>query len=151
MARELLGIATGAESEAVKLAAVKDALDRAGLGAKAALELSVAEPKPWEHIMGDVAGVANITREESRARRGIAEPALDDETLDIVEAELVDVGPEMPPSSTEETRTPAEQADLPDHTSAPPTGPPSRELATLDEATHDAAQANRRAKALRVR
>ena len=45
MARELLGIATGAESEAVKLAAVKDALDRAGLGAKTEVAL---ELKPWE-------------------------------------------------------------------------------------------------------
>ena len=76
MARELLGIATGAESEAVKLAAVKDALDRAGLGAKAALELSVAQQKPWEDIMAEVAGVAIISRAESRARRGIAEPAV---------------------------------------------------------------------------
>jgi hypothetical protein len=98
MARELLGIATGAESEAVKLAAVKDALDRAGLGAKAALELSVAEAKPWEHIMGDVAGVANISRAESRARRGLPdEPARAEPAYEIVDAELVDDG-EMPPS-----------------------------------------------------
>ena len=104
MARELLGIATGAESEAVKLAAVKDALDRAGLNVKQALELSA---KPWEDIMNDVAGVANITRAESRARRGLPddEPALDDEPLEVVDAELVDDGPVYPPTVAEATCT----------------------------------------------
>lgn len=98
MAKELLGIAVSAESEAVKLAAVKDALDRAGLGAKAEVALAV---KPWEDIMNDVAGVANISLAESRARRGLPdEPALAEPAYDIVDAELVDDGPQMGPSST---------------------------------------------------
>ena len=49
MARELLNIATEGESEAVKLNAVRDALDRAGLGAKAEVSLEV---KPWERLLG---------------------------------------------------------------------------------------------------
>jgi hypothetical protein len=39
MAKALLGIAQSAESEAVKLAAVKDALDRAGLKAPTQVEV----------------------------------------------------------------------------------------------------------------
>jgi len=50
MAKELLGIATDGQSEAVKLNAIRDALDRAGLGAKTEVSL---ELKPWEQLMGD--------------------------------------------------------------------------------------------------
>ena len=119
MARELLGIATGAESEAVKLAAVKDALDRAGLGAKTEVAL---ELKPWEPILADVAGVAQISRAESRARRGLPDdtPALDDEPLEVVDAELVDDDPEPPemgPSVDARGRTP------PNRPTYPPTTP----------------------------
>ena len=41
LARQLLGIAEGAESEAVRLAAVKDALDRAGIQAKTAATVEI--------------------------------------------------------------------------------------------------------------
>jgi hypothetical protein len=90
MAKELLGIASGAESESVKLAAIRDALDRAGVSAKQALELSTArQPEPWELLLADIAfdGIANITREESRARRGLANGASTAEV--VVDAELV--------------------------------------------------------------
>lgn len=48
--KELIRIATSAESEAVRLAAVRDALDRIGIGTNRALEVTVA---PWsENIEG---------------------------------------------------------------------------------------------------
>jgi hypothetical protein len=50
MAQELLGIALSAESESVKLAAVKDAMGRA-LGTKQALELSAQPLAPWEEVL----------------------------------------------------------------------------------------------------
>jgi hypothetical protein len=67
MARELLGIATGAESEAVKLAAVKDALDRAGITGKTSVEVEVGL-KPYEELFS---GIAPITRAQSLALRGL--------------------------------------------------------------------------------
>ena len=57
MARELLGIAVSADSEAVRLAAVRDALDRAGMNPKTAVEVSVG---PYEQVLGGLAGVAHI-------------------------------------------------------------------------------------------
>jgi hypothetical protein len=102
MARELLGIATGAESEAVKLAAVKDALDRAGLGAKQALEVSAKPLEPWEELMGDV---MQITRAQHMAiyhpDKAAPAPALppSDDGLEVVDAEVVPDDPETQPDS----------------------------------------------------
>ncbi len=116
MARELLGIATGAESEAVRLAAIKDALDRAGLTAPKTVDVAIG-PKPWEQIFDDITGGS---RAESRHRRGIPDGELDDlrtpaleavgqprdsSEIAIVDAQLVEPEPDridMPPSSNAE-------------------------------------------------
>jgi hypothetical protein len=67
MARELLGIAVNGESESVRLQAIRDALDRAGLKPTESVVLSAGNEKPWEAIMFD--GIAGGSRAESRARR----------------------------------------------------------------------------------
>jgi hypothetical protein len=73
MAKQLLGIALTAESEAVKLAAIKDSLDRAGLRPPAEVVLSQGESKPYEELFD---GISSLSREDSRARRGYdASPA----------------------------------------------------------------------------
>jgi hypothetical protein len=93
MAKELLGIATDGQSEAVKLNAIRDALDCAGLGAKT--EVSV-EVKPWEQLMGDIAGVATISRAEHRAQQG--RPILDTAALaGAIDAEVVEPDDESAP------------------------------------------------------
>ena len=68
MAQELLGIATNDKVPAyVKLEGIKTALDRAGIGAKQAVEVEVGPAKAWEQVF---AGIAGGTREDSRAMRG---------------------------------------------------------------------------------
>jgi hypothetical protein len=148
MAKQLLGIATGAESETVKLAAVKDALDRAGLSAKQNVEVGV-ELKPYEQVLSDIAGVAHITRAESRARRGL--PPDEREPLEIVEAELVPEPPASRPDRGGAAQEGDERPDLPDDDSAPRSRPPGRSLATLEDALGDTGIANRRARVLQVR
>jgi hypothetical protein len=133
MARELLGMATGAESEAVKLNAIRDALDRAGLGAKT--EVSV-EVKPWEQLMGDIAGVATISRAEHLAQRG--RPILDSAALaQAIDAEVVESGPVDRPEAPESEMRDADGGDVPDGDMPPASG-----LMTLE----DAAEADRAAR-----
>jgi hypothetical protein len=55
MARELLKMATDDNvADSVKLAAIRDALDRAGLAAKNAVELEVGPPKPYVAILESI-------------------------------------------------------------------------------------------------
>ncbi|BCO43902.1 hypothetical protein MINTM020_47570 [Mycobacterium paraintracellulare] len=153
MARELLKIATTSESESVKLSAVRDALDRAGLKPPTQVEVGPKAPEPWEELLGDV---AHITRAQHEAmKRGeyipappTQQPALPPRPDDIVDAEVVDA-----PAQHREHDSPGadgtRQGDVPGNrplwAEDAPTRPPSRELVTLEEAAAEVAQANRAA------
>ena len=55
MACELLRMATdGNVADSVKLAAIRDALDRAGLAARTAVSVEVGPPKPYEAILDSI-------------------------------------------------------------------------------------------------
>lgn len=79
MAKELLKMASDDHMPAaVKLNAIRDALDRAGLNAKHSVDVGVSLT-PFEQIIYD--GVATVSREDSRAARGLE----DDEALSLDE------------------------------------------------------------------
>ena len=90
MAKQLLWIAINAESEAVKLAAIRDALDRAGLKPPAEVVLSQGENKPYEEVFE---GVGGGTRAESRRDRGVH----DAEAAGLPAMEYSDLQPEAEP------------------------------------------------------
>jgi hypothetical protein len=55
MARELLKMAIDDKvADSVKLAAIRDALDRAGLAARSAVSVEVGPPKPYEAIFDSI-------------------------------------------------------------------------------------------------
>lgn len=146
MAHELLKIATTSESESVKLAAVRDALDRAGLKPPTQVEVGPKQPEPWEELLGDV---AHVTRAQHEAmKRGEPMPpapassrALPPADADIVDAEVVDA----PAPHSEGVGERADRPNMPDWAEAPPAAPPSRELVTLEDAAAEVAASNRAA------
>ncbi|MDH3022668.1 hypothetical protein [Gordonia alkanivorans] len=94
MAKELLKIAVSEDApDNVKLAAIRDALDRAGLSAKTAVDVEVGPSKGFEQVLE--AMVTGGSRAESRARRGLTDddfaPNSDDWTAsEILDAQIVD-------------------------------------------------------------
>ena len=142
MAKQLLRMATDEKvSDTVKLAAIRDALDRGGLAApkQAAVEVSVRQ-QPWEELVAD--GMAFSTRAESRAARGIPDdtPALQPATnraADVIDAEVVYERPTGPPRWAEDARAEPDQGNAPTE--------PGNGYQTMDEAQADIAERTRAA------
>ena len=119
MAKELLGIATNDKVPAyVKLEGIKTALDRAGVGAKQAVEVEVRPSKPWEDILS---GIAGGPRAESRAERGMTE---DDDPFAAHRAMM----------EAEEARTTRAYIDAEVVEPADPSDPPAKRSAALEGA-----------------
>ncbi len=142
MVSRVLGIADSADvPPAVALAAARDMLDRAGHRPPDKVDLEVGV-KPYENLLGKVAGFSTMTRAESRARRGISDPpaldsgAGDHEPTEIVDAEVVE---DHEPTQT----SPGEPTGI--RTDDGGGNPPGKGLMTLEEANRIANQANQRA------
>lgn len=101
MAKELLKMAqSDTVSDAVKLAAIRDALDRAGLKPSTQVDVGI-EVKPWEEMVADVGGMTTMTRSESRAARGFPDPPalepVSERDADVIDAEIVPDPPRRRP------------------------------------------------------
>lgn len=149
LVQRLLGFALdGNVADPVALQAIRDALDRAGLGAKQAVGVEVTV-QPSEEVLGDV---AHITKAQHEAmKRGepyqpAKAPALPP-TEDYVDAEVVPEPPETHPEHNEDR---AEAARVPDWAEPPPASP-TGQLVPLEDATEETAAANRAARVVRVR
>lgn len=137
MARLLLGIAESAESEAVKLAAVRDALDRAGLKPPTQVEVGPKQPEPWEQLLGDVAHVTKAQHEAMKRGEPLPPSPLPPapEPLEVVDAEIVEDGPEH---DAPVRRRPSWAEDA-DHAPQSARG----QLVPLEQALEETAAANR--------
>ena len=118
LVQRLLGFALddGDTPPAVALAAIRDALDRAGMSTKHAVEVEVGPTPAWQQAL---TGLSAMTRAESRAARGLPDDSLAQEPPqraltsaqadEPIDAEVIDDGPLSPPpwrDSTEEPPAP---------------------------------------------
>ncbi|MFL0237811.1 hypothetical protein [Mycobacterium sp. SMC-17] len=163
LAKQLLGIAESADSEAVRLAAIRDALDRAGLKAPTQVDVEVGVMKPYERLLAGIEMGTEITREESRARRGISEPTTHvslpsaysgQEVLDV-EPVAASQGPANRPHWAVDDAAWPDDATGPDFGRQSPSGQqshqPGTELMTMEEANAALADDMRRAYGRRQR
>lgn len=133
MARNLLGLATEAESETVKLGATNSALDRAGLKPPAEVVLSQGNTKPYQEVFDHI---ASGSRAESRAARGFVDNSEPSSNATGCAAGYV--------SGTDTHRTPAGVDSFPvspaltDHENRDPAPPASTQAA--EDGARDAQQ-----------
>lgn len=108
LAAKLLGIALDdGAPEHVRLAAIRDALDRGGVTAKAAVEVEVdVVDAPWKGLFTHVARDARGSNEFHEPEQN-ALPAGPTDPTEIVDAELVPDPPHAPPWSDEQPPQPA--------------------------------------------
>ncbi|MBW0273213.1 hypothetical protein ATM97_24325 [Nocardia sp. MH4] len=148
MAEKLLGIATDDDAPyAVKLAAIKDALDRAGVSAKTAVEVEV-NLKPWEKVFESISrdGGDDGAYERVLAMAEAAEPDVPD-TVVIYELDTPDpgaTGPQEPHTYPPDAHTaePAGRPGVPGTPRALSAG--ASDAVTGDDAVARAAELNRR-------
>lgn len=152
MAKQLLGIALTADSDAVKLAAIKDALDRSGLKAPAEVVLSQGEAKPYEELFDSI---LSGSRTESRRARGVPDSEDNFAGFGVVEHDT----PPLPATAAQAHSQPdPPREDEPGESDRergtesgqrPPSQPPVRHI-TGDDAIDAANWANRRIGALKA-
>jgi hypothetical protein len=100
LVQRLLGMALDGEPNNVALQAVIAALDRAGMSPKHLVDVGVG-PRTWEVVFDDI---STDTRSESRARRGVADPAPPfalpgaDVSTNAWDGEVIDAEPEPMPN-----------------------------------------------------
>lgn len=134
-ARALLGIMDNGESEAAKLSAIKHVLALGGFTEKTAVELSVAEPAPWQQL----AGIARLSREESLARRGQLPPPRELTAADPAVPVDAEVVPDPnPPAQPDDPLRPPPWEGMPQ-----PPSRPGAELLTMEDAAAFTAQLRR--------
>jgi len=145
----------GTVADNVALQAIRDALDRAGMGAKHALELSTPPADPVDDILDAATfDVAKLTKAQHDALAGRAPvAALPPADPGIVDVEVVDEAPPRTPSSTAGQPAAADRNDVPPRRPAwaeDPPEPPKRGLMTLEEANAALREDEQRVRAARA-